>query len=98
MDCTLLTVMATISPLPTDYSERILCGYVNATRLLQIIRIENISNWYFESIVFPGQRLLFEALPDAKLEIYKCTMASAILSNKLLCEDLRVNEPIPSLF
>jgi hypothetical protein len=81
-----------IAPLPTDRSERILCGYVNTTSQIQIARIANISNWYFERVVFPGQRLLFEALPDAQLEIHTCVMASAILSDKMLCDRLSVGD------
>ncbi len=87
-----------IAPLPTDRSERILCGYVNTTSQIQIARITNISNWYFERVVFPGQSLKFEALPEALLEIHTCVMPSAIISDKVLCERLRINEassPVP---
>lgn len=79
-------------PLPSEYSKRILCSYVNATSLLQIARIANISNWYFERVVFPGQRLLFEALPDAQLEIHTYEMVSVILSDTILCDRLRIKE------
>lgn len=77
--------------LPSEHSGRILCGYVNATSQIQIARIVNISNWYFERVVFPEQRLLFEALPNAKLEIHTCVTPSAILSNKIFCAHLRNN-------
>lgn len=69
-----------------------LCCYLNATSRIQIARIANIPNWYFERAVFPGQRLLFEAPPDAQLEIYIGMMGSAILSDKIPCTNLRVNE------
>lgn len=52
----------------SDY--QILCGYVNTTNLVQIIRIANIPGWYFERVIFPGQRLFFEAQPEAELEVY----------------------------
>jgi len=78
--------------LRSEHCERILCGYFNATSLIQIVRIANISNWYFERVVFPGQRLLFEALPDALLEIHTYEMVNAILSNTIPCARLRVNE------
>lgn len=77
-------------PLPSDSTDPIICCYVNATSRIQIARITNIPNWYFERVVFPGQRLVFEALPAALLEIHCGMMASAILSDTIPCETLRV--------
>jgi hypothetical protein len=57
----------------------ILCHYVNVTSKMQIARISNIPNWYFERVVFPGQHLFFEAPQDAQLEIHTNTTATAIL-------------------
>ncbi|MBD2090615.1 DUF1830 domain-containing protein [Microcoleus sp. FACHB-1515] len=79
-------------PLPSDSSDRILCCYVNATSKIQIARITNIANWYFERVVFPGQRLIFEAVPEAQLEIHSGMMASAILSDRIPCDRLCVEE------
>lgn len=79
-------------PLPSDRSEPLLCCYVNATSRMQIARITNIANWYFERVVFPGQRLVFEALPEAQLEIHCGMMASAILSDTIPCDRLQVQE------
>lgn len=87
------TAMAQIlDPLPPDRSNPVLCCYVNATSKIQIARITNIPNWYFERVVFPGQRLLFEALPDAQLEIHTGMMASAILSDTIPCTRLQITE------
>ncbi|PSB20917.1 DUF1830 domain-containing protein [Phormidesmis priestleyi ULC007] len=44
--------------------------YINDTHKIKVPRIINISNWYFERVIFPGETLLFEALPKAQLEIY----------------------------
>jgi hypothetical protein len=86
-------VMAQIlDPLPPDQTGRILCCYVNATSKIQVARISNIANWYFERVVFPGQRLVFEAPPEALLEIHTGMMASAILSDKIPCLRLSINE------
>lgn len=74
------------------YLEPILCFYTNATSQIQITRITNISNMHFERVVFPGQRLLFEAVPNAKLEIHSVTMESAIITDRITCSCLRVNE------
>lgn len=81
-----------LDPLPNDDKNSILCCYVNATSNIQIARITNISNWYFERVVFPGQRLVFEALPEALLEIHCGMMASAILSDTIPCTRLCINE------
>lgn len=89
------TVMAQIfDPLPSDSSDQILCCYMNATSKIQIVRITNVVNWYFERVVFPGQRLVFESLPTAHLEIHTGMMASAILSDRIPCDRLRVEEEI----
>ncbi|MBD2327377.1 DUF1830 domain-containing protein [Alkalinema sp. FACHB-956] len=77
-------------PLPSETSARLVCCYVNVTSQIQIVRITNIPKWYFERVVFPGQRLMFEALPEALLEIHTGMMASAILSDTIPCHKLCV--------
>ncbi len=81
-----------LDPLPSNNKDQILCCYVNATSQIQIARITNIPNWYFERVVFPGQRLLFEAMSEALLEIHTGMMASAILSDTIPCQRLAVDE------
>ncbi len=81
-----------LDPLPLYQSGRILCCYVNATSKVQIARISNIPNWYFERVVFPGQRLVFEAVHEAVLEIHTGMMASAILSDNIPCDRLMLHE------
>ena len=81
-----------IDPLPAEKLDRILCCYVNATSKVQIARISNIENWYFERVVFPGQRLVFEAIYEAVLEIHSGMMASAILSDRIPCDRLMLQE------
>lgn len=80
-----------LDPLPKDGASVILCCYVNATSQIQVSRITNIPNWYFERVVFPGQRLMFEAPPSAQIEIHSGMMASAILSDTIPCERLRID-------
>lgn len=85
------TAMAQIlDPLPSDDASPILCCYVNATSKIQIARVTNVPDWYFERVVFPGQRLMFEAVATAMLEIHTGMMASAILSDTLRCTSLMV--------
>jgi len=79
-------------PLPPDQRDRMVCCYVNVTSKIQIARITNIPNWYFERVVFPGQRLMFEALQEAQLEIHSGMMASAILSDRIPCARLCIEE------
>ena len=81
-----------IDPLPPGRSNTIHCCYVNATNKIQVARITNIPNWYFERVVFPGQHLVFESLSEAQLEIHTGMMASAILSDTIPCQRLRTHE------
>jgi hypothetical protein len=81
-----------LDSLPFDHSIHILCCYVNATSKIQIVRISNVPNWYFERVVFPGQRLVFEATPQSLLEIHTGMMASSILSDKIPCDRLCIDE------
>lgn len=79
-------------PIPNDESDRLLCSYINATSQIQIARITNVPNWYFERVVFPGQRLVFEAVAEGILEIHSGMMASAILSDRIPCQRLAIED------
>ncbi len=81
-----------LDSLNSDQNKCIVCCYVNVTSQIQIVRITNVTNWYFERVVFPGQRLVFEALPEALLEIHTGMMANAILSDTIPCTDLIIEE------
>jgi hypothetical protein len=69
-----------------DAQGKILCFYINDTCKIQIIR--TLPNSALEQVVFPGQRLLFEALPPDKLQIQICKVFSVLIP----CHKLRVNE------
>lgn len=71
-----------------------LCYYANFTSQIQIARISNIPDLYFERVVFPGERLLFEAVSNAQLEVYTSQTDKAILLNKISCDRLCVGEGI----
>ena len=79
-------------------NNQILCYYANITNQIQVVRIGNIPNWYFEKVMFPGQRMMFEATAEAVLEIHTGAVASAILSDKIPCYVLRVIEEVSSEF
>ncbi len=89
-----------LDPLPSNHDDRLTCCYTNRSSQIQIIRVTNIANWYFERVVFPTQRLLFEADPEAVLEIHTGMMASSILSDRLPCRELQVeaSPTFPTLF
>jgi hypothetical protein len=79
-------------PVPETQSVCVLCCYVNVTSKIQVVRITNVPNWYFERVVFPGQRMVFEAVNEAQLEVHTGMMASAILSDTIPCERLVLQE------
>jgi predicted metallopeptidase len=77
-------------------SQRLVCSYRNNSESIQIARITNIPNWYFERVVFPQEYLLFEATPSARLEIYQEDEPEAVkLVTKILCDRLCISEPEP---
>ncbi|MGB5710552.1 MAG: DUF1830 domain-containing protein [Waterburya sp.] len=67
-----------------------LCCYVNATSHVEVVRITNITHWYFERVVFPGQRLLFKAPSTARLEIHTGMSISSIISETIDCRKLQL--------
>ncbi|MFM2312051.1 MAG: hypothetical protein RLZZ04_1327 [Cyanobacteriota bacterium] len=77
----------TLSPSPRQF---ILCCYVNSTAHVEVVRITNIPHWSLERVVFPGQRLLFNAPTSARLEIHTGMSISAIISETIDCQDLQL--------
>jgi hypothetical protein len=66
----------------------LLCSYTNTTASVQIARIADSPDGYFERVVFPGACLLFEAPGSARLEIHTGTVVSAIVSDRIPCDRL----------
>ena len=56
--------------LASECDRQMLYLHINVSSHLQIIRIVTIPQLAFERVIFPGQRLLFEAVPETKVEIY----------------------------
>ena len=86
-----------LDSVPEDHDQKIVCCYVNATSKIQVARITNVDNWYFEKVVFPGQQLIFEAIITAQLEIHSGMMASSILSDVIPCIELEVKDEAETL-
>lgn len=79
---------------PDSHTNKILCYYANNTSHVQVIKIINTTHFCFERVVFPGQRLFFEALADAQLAVFSGQVISALLKDKILCRDLQVQREI----
>ncbi|HBB34089.1 MAG TPA: hypothetical protein DDZ80_08035 [Cyanobacteria bacterium UBA8803] len=79
-----------VYPRSAEASSLILCCYVNGTTKIMTARISNIPNWSFERVIFPKERLLFEAPPTAILEIHRNTGTGTTLSDKIPCNYLKV--------
>ncbi|MFB2895708.1 DUF1830 domain-containing protein [Aerosakkonemataceae cyanobacterium BLCC-F50] len=67
-----------------------LCHYKNVSSKLQILRIGNVPNWYFEKVVFPGEALLFEAPLQGMLEVHTSAKVTTILADTINCDRLQV--------
>jgi hypothetical protein len=72
-------------------NQSILCFYKNTTDKIQIAKISNFKNFYFEQVIFPAETILFNAFPEAELEIYTGSMISVVLIEKIRCSQLQVN-------
>ncbi len=72
-------------------NDRILCYYVNRSDRVQTIHISQFPDRRFERVVFPKQRLLFEASPTARLEVYRSSVDGGIFLEEISCDTLRVN-------
>lgn len=84
---------------PTGYQfsrqhTQIACEYYNQTDSVQIVRISNIDGWQFERTVYPGQKVFFETVPEAVLEVCTGEMMSAVVCDRIPCLRIRAAEPI----
>jgi len=71
-------------------SRQIICYYTNVTSQIQIARITNTPSNSFEQIIFPGQRLLFETVPKAELEIFIGITGKETFLDRITCKYLCV--------
>ncbi|MGD1856577.1 MAG: DUF1830 domain-containing protein [Leptolyngbyaceae cyanobacterium] len=88
---------ATSHTLPSTVSGHVACHYKNTTSRLQILRIENVPNWYFERVIFPGQSLIFHTAPEALLEVHSYEMATAIVADRIPCSQLLCKDSASTL-
>jgi Domain of unknown function (DUF1830) len=71
-------------------SEPVLCFYVNATKRIQVVRLSHLTEGEWEHILFPAQNFMFEAPPEAMLEVYKSPTLSIAPPDYILCRTLQV--------
>lgn len=87
-----------LAPHTTERScQKLLCFYVNATNHLQIIRLTHSTTFTCERVIFPGQRFLFEAEPEAVLEVIMADSPTAMLADKINCSSLEVEQGLNRL-
>ncbi|NDJ19273.1 DUF1830 domain-containing protein [Myxacorys almedinensis] len=83
--------MISSQPAPPSGVKPIFCYYTNSTNQLQIAKLANASGFTLERVVFPQQRILFEALPSALIKIYIYSKTDGVtLLDAILCEKLQV--------
>lgn len=87
----LLKISKIQEPKTSSECHPILCFYKNTTDKIQIAKIYSFKNCYFEQVIFPAETILFNAFPEAELEIYTGSTISAVLIEKILCSQLQVN-------
>lgn len=69
-------------------SEKTCYHYTNLTQQIQIVRVDLGIDECIERAVFPGKYFCFYALPDAHLEVYTYAIATAVLSDRIPCQQL----------
>ena len=79
--------------LSSTATDAILCYYTNTTTSLQRTCFAGVSRSQFERVIFPNQRILFEASPDALLEVQTCDASGTPTIRHIPCTQLQVNQP-----
>jgi hypothetical protein len=89
----ILSLLKSKSPdqLSSQVALPILCYYINDTADTQIIRMVSESVYHFERIVFPEERVLFEAFPESYLEIHS-PFPDGVRITRSECRLFQVNE------
>ncbi len=78
-------------PVITPPTLKKLCCYLNSTHKMQLVRLSDKNNCRLEKVVFPLERLLFEANPNKKLEVYVEQNGREILQENIDCNNLQID-------
>jgi hypothetical protein len=84
-----------LSELLKKEPSQVICYYINRTKETQIIHVMNSPNDQPEYIVFPEERILFPAFPDAHLEINLARTDGTVL-DKIPCKLLNIHKDFQS--
>jgi Domain of unknown function (DUF1830) len=91
--------MSYFFPLLSELLEKepgqVLCYYINRTNETQIIHVMNPSNNQLKYVVFPEERILFTAFPDAHLEI-NLSRTDGTFLDKIPCNLLNIHKDCKS--
>ena len=71
---------------------KILCYYTNSSCKIQLIRVNQSLNLNSEKIVFPQERIFFEATPQGQLEIYTTSKTQPRFVQMIPCQNLEINQ------
>ncbi len=68
------------------------CSYRNSTSDIQVVRIGNVPNVRLERTIWPGHHLMFQAPPQAVLDIYTGVLTSVRIDS-IPCSRLHCHAP-----
>jgi len=74
------------------YGQNILCNYCNPTSSIQIARLTDSEDRWLERVVLPHQSIVFEARPEAYIEIYTNEFITTVLADRIECMQLQIQE------
>ena len=78
--------------LSIEPTKNILCYHHNSSAQMQMIKFFNNGINYSSKMVFPGQRIMFEAKPDSQVKILSHNnQGNTLFSQLISCQDLQVN-------
>ncbi len=71
-----------------------LCFYKNKSTQTQVVRFTQTGNKLCDRIIRPKEHVLFEAEPQAVLEIHQLTANHTLLLKTFPCRDLKVSNEL----
>ena len=85
--------LATATPAnPAKVAQDItLCYYANPSADVQVLRIKESQNFYFEKVIFPQERLFFSAPRSSTLQVFN-QINGALSFNAIPCAQIQVTE------
>ncbi len=66
------------------------CTYVNRTLSVEVVRVRVTGGHCLERTLLPGQRMMFQTLPQTMLEVCSGAHLGTLLCEQIACADLAV--------